>query len=1026
MRFHRLEISAFGPFAGTETIDFDRLTGDGLFLVSGPTGAGKTSVFDALCFGLFGRVPGARNDAAQFRSQFAPDDLPTRVVLDFSAGGRTFRVERTPAYDRVKKRGGKDGATTRQRPTALLEEWVDGERKALARTMKEAAPLIEDVLHVNAEQFSRIVMLPQGEFARFLRADPQEREPLLRQLFGTGIYQAVTRVLEDRAAAARSRLTEESSRRRGLMEQAAAAHSPTLPVPPAPDPTESDLLSVLVPATALYREQQEVAGVVAALAQSRAAAATDARTHAERRLDDRRVLEDLSRLDTTHAEAVPAVEKARAVLDAVGRSRSVVPALTEHERSTAALARAEEDERTARQALDAARGRLGVGTADGEVTGDGTAGGVDPATLAPAARELSGAAEGYRQFLAARADLTDDTTEAQAHHTAAEEAVVQAQARVTDLGGRIGKARESTVDPQALRTRIETHEEELTALDASAALLDRVATARAATERTRTAVESARDRAREARESHARLVDRRLAGIAGELAADLEAGAPCPVCGGTEHPAPAVLDADHVTREDVASAQETAEAAAAALHAATEEHATAEHHLAGLRGALGDTTEESVATERARLRTTLTDLQDRFTAAQKAERALARLEADLESARTALDTAHQEVAAARGTRDTLRERLEALAPDAAHTRTFVRWGLPAPETPEAATGTARAAADLETAARDRETARTAVRTARTAAAEREAALTTALQAHGFGSVSEVRDLAGRDTTAESQLVAGHEERRIALDQRRADDRLSRARTDEADTADLEDALARASEAATTAHARAAAARDALAVATDRTATAHAVVERTRDRARAEAAEVEDLVETVRLAAIVRATSPENTRALTLESYALVDLFARVAEAATERLLRMSAGRYRLVHSLETARKEKRAGLGLRVFDDHTQETRDTRSLSGGETFLASLALALGLADTVQAAAGGIQLDSLFIDEGFGSLDPATLDEVLGVLEELRSGGRTVGIISHVTEMKERLDTGIEVLPGPSGSTVRVSIAGAGE
>jgi exonuclease SbcC len=176
-----------------------------------------------------------------------------------------------------------------------------------------------------------------------------------------------------------------------------------------------------------------------------------------------------------------------------------------------------------------------------------------------------------------------------------------------------------------------------------------------------------------------------------------------------------------------------------------------------------------------------------------------------------------------------------------------------------------------------------------------------------------------------------------------------------------------------------------------------------------------------LAQLVQGTGNDNALRMQLSSYVLAARLEQVAAAATERLLRMSGGRYALEHCDTEADGRKRAGLGLRVVDAWSSTVRDTRSLSGGESFFASLALALGMADVVTAESGGTRIDTLFIDEGFGSLDEDTLNDVMDVLDDLREGGRTVGIVSHVADLRSRITAQVEVRKGTSGSTVRTAV-----
>ena len=195
MRLHRLDGTAVGPFAGAESGDFDALAESGLFLLHGPTGAGKTSVLDAVCFALYGQVPGARRTTVRLRSDHADPSTVPQVRLDFSVGRRRFEVTRSPAWDRPKKRG---TGTTPEQARVTVRELVDGTWEPLTARIDEAAHLLEELLGLGPDQFTKLVLLPQGEFAAFLRADAEERKALLEKLFGTDRYAALATWVRER------------------------------------------------------------------------------------------------------------------------------------------------------------------------------------------------------------------------------------------------------------------------------------------------------------------------------------------------------------------------------------------------------------------------------------------------------------------------------------------------------------------------------------------------------------------------------------------------------------------------------------------------------------------------------------------------------------------------------------------------------------------------------------------------------------------------------------------------------------
>src|SRR5918992_25160 len=199
MRLHRLEITAFGPFPGTAEIDFDALSAAGLFLIHGHTGAGKTSVLDAVCFALYARVPGARKTIKRLRSDHAAPGAAPRVMLEATVRGRRLRITRSPEWERPKRTG---AGTTRQHAAVIVEEFRHGEWTGRSTRIGEADHFVRELLGMSAEQFCQVAMLPQGEFAAFLRAGAEERRKVLEKLFATEVFTQVEAWLADRRGGA--------------------------------------------------------------------------------------------------------------------------------------------------------------------------------------------------------------------------------------------------------------------------------------------------------------------------------------------------------------------------------------------------------------------------------------------------------------------------------------------------------------------------------------------------------------------------------------------------------------------------------------------------------------------------------------------------------------------------------------------------------------------------------------------------------------------------------------------------------
>ena len=955
MRLHRLRLTAFQAFAGSEQVDFDALSESGLFLLHGDTGAGKTTLLDAVCFALYGQVPGARARDARLRADHAAPDTRTEVELEVTLRERRLRVVRRPAQERPKLRG---EGTTEDPPYCTVQELdASGEWTTLAARRDEADAELADLLGMSCDQFCQVVLLPQGEFATFLRADSGERQAVLERLFGTDRFTRVEHWLTERRKSASAQLRDALQGVREIVARLSEAAGE-----PAPEHWEAQL--ELLPSWA---------GGLGATAEASLATAADARDAA--------------------GSARIAAERALADGGALAAARA------RHERAVAELA--EWSERT--PARDAAAAELAAAE-----------------RAAPLAELLGGSALhctpiGGPDAHTSPADLRADAAAAR-EQAGAFEALVAVEERLAHADAELrtlaANADQSAAAAQTATGALATAADERATLDAAvAAARDAAARAErldaeAATARTRAerAIErdrlageraTAQTRAREAvdAEQAARIAwldlrERRLAGMAAELAGGLEDGEPCVVCGATEHPTPA-----HARAADAADAAGAAlaerEQAAENQHARTRtartdaerELADVERALAAAQAVAGDDAAEQLAVAATALSDELATARAQAATGEAARRRLDSLAAETSRHEQAKAEAAKSEATARASHA---ERSRALEAERAQV--------------------VSARGDAPSVAARAETLR-----AQATAAEQEAAAREA----GFADAADAR-AALRDDDARAALAQRIRDFDIGLSERRA----------LAEDPQLRAAAATAPPDLPTLEAAAAAAAEQDAQATRRLGLdeqRHTAVGRLAgelDDALTALAPVAERERTVReLAALVDGTAAANRLHMRLSAYVLAARLEEVAAAATIRLERMSNGRYQLVHTDERARGERRAGLELRIVDGWTGRQRPPATLSGGETFLASLALALGLADVVAAEAGGSRLETLFVDEGFGSLDERTLDEVLDVLDRLREGGRTVGIVSHVAELRQRIPTRLRVVKGRAGSRV---------
>jgi DNA repair protein SbcC/Rad50 len=982
VRLHRLGLTAFGPFAGTEEVDLDEVGRDGLFLLWGPTGAGKTTLLDAVVYALYGTVPGARGEEKRLRSDHADAGTRTEVRCELTLGTERLLVVRRPEQQRPKKRGA--GWTTEQ-AKLTVQRMTDGGWEPVSTRIDEGSEHLRTRLGLDVHQFCQVVLLPQGDFARFLRAEPEHRAELLRTLFDVGRFARAEEWLAEERSAARDRMAVHQARLSTLLARVAQIADVEVPENLAPELVGGRPGNHVAPWVERIRTN---AGD--RLAQSAAAAETaaatvgtvDAELAAARALDERHARRKRAarELDALIARE-PQLTALRVSRDAGRRAEALRDVLEAAGRSAVAAEEAGTARTAARAAWEpVAGGRTGTAALARELRDEAAA----ARALLP---ELNRAA-------AMRKDLARLDGRIQALGAACEEAARTAATwpeRLADQERSVAATQAAVVRLPAEQAAVEAVEAALEAALAAERLEGALA-------RTRSEVQSRREGWSNARERWLDLRGQRLEGMAAELAAQLTDGADCPVCGATEHPRPASHTGPPVTADDEQAAREAAESAEAALTTATADLDRRERELAALRGRAGDVPVPEQVAALDRLRVTTRQTAALAAEAPAAQEVLRALLAERERAGARLAADREELQARTAERDAVTEHLAQL--DARLTQ---------------ARGD-----DVDLAARVVRLADTAARCEALVQAEADEARARAA-AEAARLVAEQRtDDAGFDGLPDAAAALLPDGRLDALDEQLdGHDRavaVLRARLAEPELADLAprpDVAALEGRCAAATRLR----EDAVAE-LERARRCCAALESLAGDVTAAEMELADLRtwndQVTALADLVNGRG-SNVLRMRLQSFVLAARLEQVAEVASRRLQDMSGGRYTFLHSDAQGRHGARGGLGLDVFDEYTGIRRATKTLSGGESFMASLALALGLADVVTAETGGVQIDTLFVDEGFGTLDQQALDAVMTVLDELRRGGRTVGVISHLEELRTRIPTRLEVLSGRHGS-----------
>jgi DNA repair protein SbcC/Rad50 len=1019
----RLVVQAFGPYADVQIFDFRDLGSHTFFLIHGDTGAGKSTILDAVCYALYGDSSGGERTGLQLRSHHAPASRRTSVLFEFAIGANSYRVTRSPEHERPKLRG--TGIVTEQQTARIWlrtnceDEQDPGE--ILGERWEEVNRQVIELLGFQCNQFRQVVVLPQGQFRDFLIAPSGDREAILSVLFKTDEFRTIERALKEAANAVARELRLQSQRLTDLYQRAAV----------------SDLAALQRECAQRIAELETLRGQIESL---RAAADESQRQlqqgqEAQRKLNEREQAEQaLTVFDAQQAEvdaqqleldqgrraaALADIETAvdqrlaeaqEADLEREQARLRYTTALTAREQAREALVSAEQREPDIEQA------RLHL-TQLHEIA-------QRTAELEDAIAKRDSAAHQVQTLAQQRSELQGSLGEAEASLQAHDQAVIQSREIATQAEAcQLRLEHVSRLHQQ--RERLEVIVAELTAAEqAEQDAMQLHANAVAAHE--------------EAQQSLEQVEHAWYAGQAGVLAQQLIPGSPCPVCGGHDHPLPAVAAPDVPTetalkrqrdalrkqekvRQDQLQVLANKQRALAEVRA---QHTALVSALGEHRAAVLDTLRESLErttsdVEAARAAQEVLPEQERAQTAALTKVAELKEQLALREIRYGAATTEQETA-----RAVLAER-ERSIPEHLRTREAIDAAVAAGEEALKQLITALEQAQKQAAETEAEVAGTeSAWSARVEASdqacqrahEQQLTFVERLAAQGFVDRETYR-AAKRLPDALKALalrISTYERERAIAVARCA----NAVKAVEGILSPALDILATAAE-----HAR-----QGYESALQRGASlAEQLTQSTIwcDEAEQLSAVIEQLQRRYQVIGdVARIANGDNPYRMSFQRFVLAALLDEVLINASHRLQAMSRGRYTLQRALGQLDRRSAGGLELEVLDLFTGRTRLAKTLSGGESFLASLALALGLADVVQSRTGGIHLETMFIDEGFGSLDERMLDQALQTLSDLQQGGRLVGVISHVTELQRRIVARLEVHTSPSGSTANFVIGSA--
>ena len=1042
MKLKKLVISAFGPYAQTQELDFEYHLGDrSMFVISGNTGAGKTTIFDAVNFALFGNASGSERDGKSLRSDFASPDTDTWVELDFSLREKEYHIRRSPQYERPKKRG---EGTTKTSASAELRLITDSR---VVTGYSDVTSEVEKILGINSGQFKQLVMIPQGEFKRLLSADSGEKEMIFRKIFGTEAFSQIQKNIVERSNSLKRTIEDASIYRRSLIRR----------FRPAQDSGEIyELMAQEMPASQpLLRSFREDLEKDTENAKVLDAQSEDLRKQQEKIQEEiikgdeiNKKLRDLESSKNTYQALALKIEDnellkagtelAKKALEIQPLEEKLLDKRQSLQKKSGELTLLEENARKLGEALDVAR----------KATEDMKARQGEKQQLEKALDRLSQLREktaGYEQKKAEAKELEAMINETDSKIKAAESSIITCAENLARAAVMLEKAAEAKLENTRHEALLTTYRETVKKCRDLINAADEYENRKSEHAKKAAEYDAADEAFKSAQKEYERIEDAYRRNQAGILAAMLEDGKSCPVCGSAHHPSPAVLEHEDIGEQALKAARALSEDLRSERDKIYEKVTQLNTELASLR-------KNSIDPLAAELfEGDVKDIRER---AEKYRSEIVAKGIDLKKRydeNLSLTNKEDEIKKARINAETEGKRLESEKTELTGLKSELGIKLSAANENISSTekefeGRIRTAAELEAEENEMKKQISEIERLTAAADESYAALKGQHDTSGgqilaikaeikaleedIESASDSFEKALRSADFEdlgSYSAALMEKVELSLAEKslqefRENLRVAESALEKAEKeaeglapADLEQAKEKLEGIKKLQSDADKMAREAY----SRIEGNRSVINELEDEAK-KLIKLEEEYRTVGdLAKVIKG---ENSSRMSFERYVLASYYEDIISAANIRFGRMTLGRFELSRKQEVGDARKGSGLDLEVFDNYTGKARDVKTLSGGESFKASLSMALGLADVVQSYSGGIQLDTMFIDEGFGTLDPESLDKAVEALVELQSDGRMVGIISHVPELRERIDARLEVSTTANGSRAEFIIS----
>lgn len=1001
MRPVELKIQAFGPYAERETIDFAQLVGRSMFVVSGRTGAGKTTIFDAMTFALYGRASGTLRNASDFRSQFAQPEMKTEVDFSFTIRGDHYRIVRQPQQPHPKNK-------TPIPHEAVLYEWEDG-WKPIATKVNEVQEQVESILQLSYEQFSQILLLPQNQFRQLLDSNSNEKQQILQSIFKTEAYRAFQEKWAERLSTYRKQVewAVERTRLKLLeLDDEAIEEISTKSIDVIHDWLDE-------------RKQRLITTVVSAAEQKQGHSMKLEQTRTE--LEQAKALVSLFQEQQETKQALDLFlngETQRSErhmllrhLEAAANIRPVYDRLLEMKKHVHQLTTEEQASSKKLEQLQQKQSSLSE----------------QQSAIEENKQEILSLQERLRLIdemlprMKERAEYV--TLREQLMKRAKELSAFSKEARLQELQVHEQQlVKTLSIEPEERAVDAERHVDRLMYLVKLETKVNELSNQLVTCERSGKEVQRLHAIQQEVM---AKYKQQEQMNAARQLSETLEEGEPCPVCGSRHHDVPQFEDLLESMDEEVEAKARLEELTTQLIEARSDYrslHSRLEEARREFDEVSKDIQVDGVLSEEVKKWQAHVDrLQREERTRLENERTLRQLTSEmrqLEEERrnqfeerqrvlTELEAIQQKLNALGQTEETTLEELQTERTDRQHRLNILKKKIEAFDH------------DFEIVKKEtwkEEERLTLMRQQLSETMEQyDSQKTTWNKQLEVAQLNQERyeQLADRidQRTNIRENLQREEEEGVRLRHRIQMIEGKLGNVAQPDLQSIETKVNEAKELYERASEHLINSQEAL--------SRHRQIISEWDTLRKDTAREEQKLETIKL--IAETGKGINPQKMTFETYVQTAFFDQILHAANIHLDQMTSGQFRLERKVETAKGNAKSGLELLVFDAYTGQSRRVQNLSGGEGFKASLSLALGLAEVVQQLSGGVSLETMLIDEGFGTLDAESLDQAIELLMSLQSTGRLVGVISHVQELKDRVDARIEVKKSRSGSTIQLIV-----